>query len=153
MLSAAAVAAGVTAVAAAVVFAFSMMMAALHIGIVGQPVFQQSGYRLICIPGDAAVKPDPSLIESHPGTAADAAANQGIRLETGKNPSQGTVPLSVGVYHPGADNLIAFHIVNLKLGGVTEVLIDFSLFVSNCNSHGMFSFFHFVSSQFPGAAA
>ena len=96
VLSAAAVAAGVTCVAAAVMFAFPMVMAALHIGIVGKLVFQQSGYRLICIPRDAAVKPDTSLLQSHPGTAADAPANQGIHLQAGKNPRQGSVALPVG---------------------------------------------------------
>src|SRR5699024_10900255 len=97
--------------------------------------------------------PDTSLLQSHPGTAADAPANQGIHLQAGKNPCQGSVALPVGVHHPGADNLTAFHIVNLELSGVTEVLIDFSLFISDCNSHGMFSFFYFVGFLFSGAAA
>ena len=37
-----------------------------------------------------------------------------------------------------------FHIVDFKLFGVTEVLKDFSVFISDCNSHNIISFRFFV---------
>ena len=47
---------------------------------------------------------------------------------------------SVGINNLLINDLTLFNIVQLKLFGMAKVLEDFSVFVCDCNSHGMCSF-------------
>ena len=49
---------------------------------------------------------------------------------------------SVGINGLFINDLTLFNIVQLKLFGMAEVLEDFSVFVRDCNSHGMRSFLY-----------
>ena len=42
---------------------------------------------------------------------------------------------AIGVYYFGSDDVAILHFVNLELLGVTEMLEDHTVSISNCNSH------------------
>lgn len=55
-----------------------------------------------------------------------------------------TVSLTVCVNNAAFYYFTLFNIINLKLFGMTEMLEDFTVFVSYSNSHNIFSFFNIV---------
>ena len=55
-----------------------------------------------------------------------------------------TVPLTVGVDDAAFLHLSVLNIVNLKLLGMTEVLINVAVLVCYRNSHHIFYFIHFI---------
>ena len=116
-----------------------VMVAALDIGIIAKISGQEVCNRCIRITANTAVKLDTGLLESHPGTAADAAADQHIRIQAGQKTCQSTVAAAAGVHHFGCNHNIVFHFVYLELLGVTEVLEDQTVSVSNCDSHDTFA--------------
>ena len=112
-----------------------VVVAALNIGVKGQNTGQEVSNRGIRIAGHAAIELNTCLCQCHPGTATDTAADQNIRLQGGQDTCQRTVTLTVGVYHLGCDHSAVLHFVNLELLGVTEMLEDQTVSISNCNSH------------------
>ena len=68
----------------------------------------------------------------------------------GQEACQSTVAAAHGIHHSGSAHSAIHHIVDLELSGVAEVLEDGSVFVSNCNSHGIGSFL--VQFEIPAAA-
>ena len=139
-MTATVVVAAAAVVTAGVIFSVMVVMvAALDIGIIAKISGQEVCNRCIRITANTAVKLDTGLLESHPGTAADAAADQHIRIQAGQQTCQSTVTAAVGVYHFGRYNGTVFHVVYLELLGVTEVLEDQTVSVSNCDSHDTFA--------------
>ena len=133
---------GTAAVVAAGV-AFTVMVAA-DVGIVIQVACQECLHSIVSIAGNAAVELDACLSQSHLSAAADAAADQDVNAAAKEEASQGAVAAAVGVHDLGGDDGAVFHIVDLKLLGVTEVLEDQLVCVSNCNLHGIKNSFGFV---------
>ena len=132
-------------VAANMTFAMVVIvMATLHIGIEVQFVFQKSGHSGIRIAGHAAVQLDSGSRQSSPGTAADTAADQNIGAQRVQDAGQRAVSASVGVHNLGSSHASILYVIDLKLFGVTKVLENLSVFVSNCNSHSIFSFRFFI---------
>ena len=127
--------------------AFPMMMVvmiALYIRVELQIAGYKSFHSGICIAGYTAEQPDPGCGQRHLGTAANAAADQHICIQGGEHTGQSAVAAAVGVHHLRCNDLTVLDIINLKLLGVTEVLEDHTVFISDCDSHNIFSFRFFI---------
>ena len=61
-------------------------------------------------------------------------------MQGAEHPGQSTVAAAAGVHNLGRENSAVFHIVNLKLGRMAEVLENFAVFIGYRNTHGVFSF-------------
>ena len=103
------------------------------------------GQRLCCGvrgAGHAAVEPDARLSQRALRAHADAAADQGIRLSGFQESGQGAVPAAVCGDDLLGNDPAVLNVVKLELFGVTEMLEDLSVFVSDCDSHSICSFLH-----------
>ena len=122
-------------IAAAVAFAVVVVVVAADIGIVIQFAGDQGLGCRVGAAADTAIELDARLGQSHLGAAADAAADQNVRVEGIQNPCQGAVTAAHGVHNFRRYDLAVLNIINLKLLGMAEVLEDVAVFVSNCDSH------------------
>src|SRR5699024_9531687 len=121
--------------AAVVTLAVVVVMAAHHVGIIGQPAGDQVLHRLIRVSGAAAVEDHPGLRQGGPGPAANAAADQGVDVHLGQKVRQSPVAGAIGGHYRAADHLPVLHVVDLELLRVTEMLIDLTVFVSYRDPH------------------
>ena len=119
-------------------------MVASRIRIIFQTACGQCLRRGIRAAGHTGIQPDPGFRQRHLSTAADPAADQGIRLGCLQETGQCAVTASVGIYNLFPDNGSVFHIIQFELFGVAKVLEDFSLFIRYCDSHVLASFHHQV---------
>jgi len=139
-MTAAMVVAAAAVIAAGMTFAMLMVvMTATDIGVEGQDTCQVIGNRCVCIAGAAAVELNTCLCQCHLGTAADATANQNICVQGAQHTCQSTVTAAVGVDNFGSNDLVILHFVDLELLGVTEMLEDHTVSISNCDSHNSFA--------------
>ena len=123
--------------------AFMVMLAvvvAVDVRIKLQLICEKGLYRRVRIPAGSAVELNARFRQCRLSAAADAAADQDIRLQGRENARKSTVAGSVGAYHLGGNNLSVLYIVNLKGFCVSKMLKNLSIFVSNCDSHLMISF-------------
>ena len=135
-MTATSVVAAAAVIAAGMAFAVVMvMMVALNVGIKAQIASQEVCDRCIGVTAAAAVKLNTGLGQSHLGAATDTAADQNICIECAQNTCQSAVAAAIGVYYFGSDDVAILHFVNLELLGVTEMLEDHTVSISNCNSH------------------
>ena len=127
--------------------AFPVMMAvvvASGIGIILQRILCQSLRGCVGRTGNAAVEPDPRLGQCVLRTHADAAANQRVHLRGFQETGQRPVSAAVSGHDLLRDDLSIFHVIELELLRVAEMLEDLSVFVSYRNSHRIQSFLHDV---------
>jgi len=123
------------AVAATVVTTLVVVLA--HgVGIVLEIPGCQSRCRSVGFSHHTGVEQNARLIQSRPGTAADAAADQGIDLHLGQEARQGPMAAAVGGHHYSVDDLTVLHIVNLELLRMAKVLEYLTVLVSHRNTHG-----------------
>ena len=125
-----------TAAMAAAGVAFAVVVAA-DIGIVIQIAGQKCFHSIICVTGNAAIEFDAGLSQSHLCAAADAAADQNINTAAKQEACQSAVAAAVGIHDLGGNDVAIFDVVNLELLGVTEMLENQLVCVSNCNFHGV----------------
>lgn len=126
-----------TAVALVVVLT---VVIAHHIGVIGQGSGGQCFRRRIRITVHAAIQLDTCRRQCRLGTAADTAADQRVHMQRAQNARQRAVAAAVGIHHFRGNDVAVFHIVDLELLRVAKVLKNFSVFVSDRNSHDGFSF-------------
>lgn len=98
----------------------------------------------ISVAGNTTIKPDTNIAQCHLGTAANTAADQGIHLQCTQDACQCTMSAAASIHNLRRNDFSIFHIMDFKLFSVTEVLKDFSVFISDCNSHNIISFWFFV---------
>ncbi len=91
---------------------------------------------------NARIKLDPGIRKRHLRTHTNASADQGVRLHSLQEACKSAMTASVGVNNLLADDFTLFNIVQLKLLCMTEVLEDLSIFICDCDSHGMYSFLY-----------
>ena len=130
-------AAMITAVALVVVLS---VVAAHHMGVIGQRSGSQRLCRLVRVAGYTAIQLDACCCQRRLGAAADTAADQRVHVQRAQNACQCAVAAAVGIYHLGRYDLPVFRVVDLELLRVAKVLKNFSVFVSDRNSHDVFSF-------------
>ena len=128
--------------AAAVSFPMLMIsvMTALYIRIVGKSSCCQSFYRIIRASGDAAVKLNSGFCQRILGSCSDSAADQSVHLQIRKKACQSAMPASICIYNLLFCNFPIFHIIDLELFRMSEVLEYFSIFIGYCYSHLILSF-------------
>ena len=135
-MTAASVVAAAAVITAGMAFAVMMvMMVALNVGIKAQIASQEVCDRCIGVTAAATVKLNAGLGQSHLSTATDTAADQNICIECAKHTCQSTVAAAIGVHNFRSNDVAILHFVNLELLGVTEMLEDHTVSISNCNSH------------------
>ena len=130
------------AMTAAVSFPMLMLsvMTALYIRIVRKSSCYQSFYRIICASGNTAVKLNSSFCQRILGSCSDSAADQRVYLQIRKKACQSAVSASICIYNLLLCNLPFFHIIDLELLRMSEVLEYFSVFIGYCYSHLILSF-------------
>ena len=121
-----------------VVFTVVVVIAA-DVGIVTEVACQQVFHCGIRITEATAVQCDACLLEGCLCATADATADQHIYIQGFQHTGQSAMTAAVAVYDLGCDNITVFHFINLKLLGVTEVLEDHTVSISNCDFHDMFA--------------
>ena len=125
------------AMAAAVVsitVSFTVMIAA-DIGIVGKGSIDKGLCCCIGITCDAAVQLNAGLGECFLCTAADPAADQCIRADSGKEAGKCAVSLSEGRHDVGGDDDAVLDFVDLEGFGVAEMTENLTVFVCDCKFH------------------
>jgi hypothetical protein len=109
---------------------------------------QQSFYRLIRIPGHAAIKRYTRLRQSPPGAAADAAAYERVNLQLFKDIRQRSMPAAIGIDCCGNLNFTGLNVVNFKSFRMPEMPEYLSVFIGYRDSHISFPRFLVFSSCF-----
>ena len=123
--------------------AFPVMMSmvvALGFGIVFQRSIRKGFRGGIRRSLNACVKPDPDIRKRRLRTHTDASADQGVSLHRLQEAGQRAMAASVGFHDLLIHDLPLFNIVQLELLGMSEVLEDLSVFVCDCDPHGICSF-------------
>ena len=123
-----------------------VVMIALDIGIECQLAGNERFHCCVRIAGNAAVQLDARRSQCHLRTTADAAADQNICIQSGQDTCQRAVSAAHGIDNFRCNDLTLLHIIDLKLLGVAEVLENLAVFVSDCNSHRIYSFRFFIFS-------
>ena len=116
------------------------MVVTLGIRIVLQRSFCQSLHSRVSGTGDAAIKLDPCFCKRSLSTHSNASTDQGIRLRRLQETGKRAMPIAVGWDDLLSSDLPIFHIIELKLFGMSEMLKDLSVVVRYCNSHCVCSF-------------
>ena len=89
---------------------------------------------------NACIKLDPGIRKRRLRTHTNTSADQGVSLHRLQEAGKGAMAASVGINDLLIHDLTLINIIQLKLLGMTEVLEDFSVFVCDCDSHGICSF-------------
>jgi hypothetical protein len=111
------------------------VVVAFSIGVIIQLPGSQRLYSRISRTGNTAVQLDPSLGQRVLRAHADTAANQRIYLCGFQKSCESTMTASVGGNDLLRNDPAILHIEKLELLGVSKVLEDLSVFISNCDSH------------------
>ena len=98
------------------------VVAALDIRIICKISRDKSFYRFIGIPRSAAVKRDPCICKGILRSHSDPAADQGVHSQFSQKTCQRPVSASVGICDLLFCDLPVFHVVDLKLLCVSEML-------------------------------
>ena len=114
---------------------FVVVMITSDLGIEIQFICKQSIYCIVARAADTAVKPNACTCKCHLSTTANSAANENISTHCLQKARQCTVTASIRVNDLGRNDLSILYCVDLKLLGMSKVLKDLSVFVSNCNFH------------------
>ena len=137
----AAVVAAASMVAAGMALAVVMVvMIAAYVGIVSQLPCQECLHRFVRITGNAAVNLNTGTCQRHLRATADAAANQNLRAHAAQQACQSAVAAAAGIIDLGGYDLAVLNLINLKLGGMSKMLEDFPLPISNRDFHFLYPF-------------
>ena len=126
--------AAVVAVAVVLVMVMVMMVAA-GIGVISKVPLGKGLRRSVRRPLNAGIELDPRIGEGRLRSHADAAADQGIRLYRLQKSCKRAVAASVCIHDLFGDDLAFLNIVQLELLGMTEMLKNLSVFISDRYSH------------------
>ena len=119
---------------ARVTFPMVVVMITPNIGVEVQFACYQCFCCCISVAGNTTIKPDTHIAQCHLGTATNTAADQGIYLQCTQDACQCTMSAAASIHNLRRNDFSIFHIVDFKLFSVTEVLKDFFVFISDCNS-------------------
>jgi hypothetical protein len=126
-------------VTASVVSCAVLMVTAIGVGVVAEIACNKSFNRLIAISAYTAQKLDARTGKCHLGTTSDASANQHVCTKRQENGCERAMSLTVGANNGAVCDFSVRYGVYLKLLGMSEVLKNLSVFVSNCNFHVVIS--------------
>jgi len=119
---------------------FVVVVAALYVGVKFKIVGKECLDRFITGATDTAVKVDAGFGKSRLRTAANASADENVRTELLEHGCKCAMSFAIGINDCCVDDLSFFYLINLKLRGMTEMLKDLFVLISDCNFHTMISF-------------
>ena len=128
-------AATVVATAVSTVAVLVIVVVALDVGVIAEIVCKKRLDRCIARTADTAVELDACLRKSHLCATADTSADQYRYILLCEKSRKRTVTATVRIHDRCGNDLAVLYCVDLKLLGVSEMLKDLSVFVSNCNFH------------------
>ena len=130
--------------AAAMAFTVAVaMMVAVNSRIISQFACQESIYGFISTALNTAVQGNACLGQSILGTAANAAANQGIDIFLLQEGGQSTVTNTVARENMGFLNRVIFNSINFEGFRMAEMLENLAVIIGNCKFHrAVTSFLH-----------
>ena len=130
--------------AAAMAFTVAVaMMVAVNSRIISQFACQESIYGFISTALNTAVQGNACLGQSILGTAANAAANQGIDIFLLQEGGQSTVTNTVARENMGFLNRVIFNSINFEGFRMAEMLENLAVVIGNCKFHrAVASFLH-----------
>lgn len=117
-----------------------LMVITMCIRIIFQMALCQSLRCLIGIALNSGIQLDASICQSHLSAHPDASADQSIHLCRLQESCQCAMAAAVGINNLLMDNLSILCIIELELCRMAEMLEDFSVFISDCDSHCAASF-------------
>ena len=124
--------------------AIAVMMAAVVIAVRIRVIFKITGRKRLCrFVGrtmNAGKQFDTSISQRHLRSHADAAADQCVRFCCLQETCKCSVSAAVGIHDLFLYNFTVFDVVEFEVLGMAEVLKDFSVFISDRDSHNMISF-------------
>ena len=129
------------------VFMVMVVVIAMGVRVESQRSLRERPCRLVRVSLHAGVELDADVGQRHLRAHADAAANQRVDLGRLQKSGQRSVATPVGINDLRSRKLSVFHIVQLELLGVTEMLKDLSVLISNRDSHCNSSFLHNILSD------
>ena len=155
------VAFAVTAASTALAMAFAMTLAVMvtvGLGVILQSAGGQGSGGLVGRAGDAGAELHARLGQRHPGASADAAADHRVGLCAFQEGCQSPVAGAAGVDDHAVYDPAVLRVIYLELRRTAEMLENFSVFISYCDSHSVNTFLfdsnsHIVSGLQPVAAA
>ena len=112
-----------------------VVMIAADVGIVVETAVQKCLHSAVGVAGSAAVELNTGLSQSVLSAGADAAADENVHPVGQQETGQSAVAAAVGIDDPGVDDGAVFHFIDLELFGVTKVLENGSVLISNCDFH------------------
>ena len=117
-----------------------MVMVILAYGIrrIVQTSVQEGLYGQICFSGNSRIKRDACLGKGFSGAGAQTAADQSVRAQAFDITGQRFMAVPIVAHDFRFCNLSVFDGVNFKLFCPSEVLENFSVFISYCNFHKCF---------------
>ena len=139
MMPASVFSAGMTAFAMLMV-----MMIAADIGVIAKAAGKQRVHRCIRFTGNPAVELDARFRQSDLCAAAYAAADQDVYALLHQKTCQCAVTAAICIDDFRGDDAAIRHVIELELLGVTKVLKNLTVFISDCDFHGCFSFLFVV---------
>ncbi len=110
------------------------------VGIIGERSFRKSLCGVIRRALDSGIEHDSHIRKRCLGSHADPAADQSVCFYCLQETRKGAVSVPVGINNLLIHDLSIFDVIQLELFGVAKVLEDLSVFICNCNSHGIRSF-------------
>lgn len=97
--------------------------------------FQEGLDGLISIPGCTGDNSNPHLGEGILGPASDTAADQESHIVGGEDNSQSAMSLAIASDNLCGNDFTALDFIEFEEFGVSEMLVDVSIFISHCNNH------------------
>lgn len=134
-MMAAVVAAAAAASAGMALAVVMVVMIAADVRVIRQLPCQECLHRFVRVAGDAAVNLNTGTCQRHLRATADAAAYQNLSAHAAQQACQSTVAAAAGIVNLGGYDLAVLNLINLKLRGVSKVLEDFPLPISNRDFH------------------
>ena len=113
---------------------FVVVMVAVGAG-VDQFAPQIGLHGLVRASGCACADLDAGFFQGRLSARAEAAADQHVDGFVRQQARQRFMAAAVGTHHLGGQHFAVFHVVDLELFRMSEVLEHFAVFVSNCNFH------------------
>lgn len=115
-------------------------------------IIQRSGSKRLCrfISRSlyAGIKLDPGICQSHLCAHADAAANQSINFGGIQKSCQCAIAAAVGVNNLFSCDFSVLNVIQLELLGMSEMLENLSVFISDGDSHCVDFFLHYCLIEF-----
>ena len=128
--------AGVTFLMTTVVITMVLaMVAALYVGIVFQAVFKKGSYRSISLTADAAEQTNSGFGQSNLCSPAYTAADEYIYTEIFKKTCKCAMTASGCIFYTGGLDNPVIYMIDLKVFAMTKMLINLTIFISDCNFH------------------